>query len=824
MSASSSSPSKVSEKAPFSRMNLRAKLILGNLLITFLSIVGMGYYVYFRTQESNTLLTTQFESSVRNKAEENLKTISREQATILDGFFESMDSQISMLGEIEKRMFSEEAVLNSGIYWDAKESLARMSTGAWDNSNSEVASIFISADIELTDELASKLNVVKQTELIVPSILLDNPDIIAIYFGGTSKETVYFPNIDLANIVPVDFDVTGRPWYIEASPEQNPEGNVVWSTPYQDAALNGLVITASVPVFDSLGEFQGVSAMDIQLARITNLVSGIRIGETGYAFLVDKDNRLIALPEAGYSDFGVTPETLSLGEILDQTKLANMSEDFQKALNLKPSGENLVATLNVDGVERFVAYQQIPELQYSLAIIVPAEELLSESSTVKAQILVETQDIITTSLLLVMLILAMASLSTLIIGNRLTAPLKSLTGIANEIIKGNYDAKAEIKNQDEIGILAETLNMMTDAIKGSVNTLEQRVDERTSALQDALEKGVRRGKQFEAITNVASTINAMHNLDILLPQISKVISENFNYYHVGIFLNDKNNLYAVLSAANSEGGMKMLSRGHQLKIGEQGIVGYVTQTGKPRIALDVGEDAIYFTNPELPSTHSEMALPLKAGNQIIGALDIQSTEVGAFTDEDFKTLSVLADQVSLAIQNARLFDQTQKAILEFEVIQRQYVRETWGRLPKEEKLSGYRYSITGAVPLEETDTMAVTDLENKQEINVPIIVRGETIGTLSVQFPKSEHVGRDRMELIKTVAERVALSAENARLFDETNRRAEREYLVSNITTKIRSTTDPQEMVKTAVEELKRALGVTRVEIIPQKIVPPSDK
>ena len=497
------------EKTPFGRMNLRGKLILGNLLITFAAIVGMGYYVYYRTQQSNAVLTNQFESSVLTKAEENLYTTSKEQAALLNGFFESMENNISTLSKIEKSMFSEEKRLNTGIYWDASTSLFRLPSGTWDNSNTEVASIFIPADVELTDKLVSKLNVVKQTELVAPSILIDNPDIIAIYFGGTSRETVYFPNIDLANIVPPDFDITGRPWYVAASPDQNPTGSVVWSTPYQDAALNGLVITTSVPVFDSLNRFQGVSGMDIQLNRISSLISAIRIGETGYAFLVDKDNRLIALSQAGYEDFGVTPETVPLGQILDQTNLTNMSSDFFEVLNQKSSSDNLVVTLNLGDTERFVVYQQVSALQYSLIIIVPSEELLAEASTVKAQILNETRNIITTSVLLVAIILTIASFATLAIGNALTAPLKSLTGVANEIIKGNYDAKAEVQNRDEIGTLAETLNIMTSAIKGSVNTLEQRVSERTSELQDELEKGERRGKQFEAITKVAGTISVI---------------------------------------------------------------------------------------------------------------------------------------------------------------------------------------------------------------------------------------------------------------------------------------------------------------------------
>ena len=251
----------------------------------------------------------------------------------------------------------------------------------------------------------------------------------------------------------------------------------------------------------------------------------------------------------------------------------------------------------------------------------------------------------------------------------------------------------------------------------------------------------------------------------------------------------------------------MLARGHQLKIGEQGIVGNVTQTGKPRIALDVGADITYFTSLELSSTHSEMALPLRIEGQVIGALDIQSTEINAFSDDDVEALATLADQVSLAIQNARLFDQTEKTLAEADAIQRQYLRETWSRLPREEKLTGYRYSIAGVIPLDEgTEIITRNDAGNKQEISVPIILRGETIGTLSVQVPKNEHVNTDQVDLIKAVAERVALSAENARLFEETSRRAERERIISDIASKIGTSVRTESILRTTATELSQLL------------------
>lgn len=340
--------------------------------------------------------------------------------------------------------------------------------------------------------------------------------------------------------------------------------------------------------------------------------------------------------------------------------------------------------------------------------------------------------------------------------------------------------------------------------------LEERIMERTRDLEKASATSERRASQFESLAHIASAITTIQNLQELLPRIAEVISEQLGFYHVGIFLVEPSGRYAVLSAANSEGGRKMIQRRHQLKIGEQGIVGYVTQTGKPRIALDVGEDSVYFTNPELPDTHSEMALPLRTGNEIIGALDIQSTEVGAFTDEDFQILSTLANQVSLAIQNARHFDQSQKALAELESVERQYIRETWKRLPKQEKLDGYRYSITGAIPLE-PGKEDENSRRNGQEFSVPILLRGETIGTLTVQPPKGERINQDQMDLVRAVAERVAISAENARLFDETARRAERERIVSDITSKIGASFRTESILRATASELSQALDDAEV-------------
>lgn len=362
--------------------------------------------------------------------------------------------------------------------------------------------------------------------------------------------------------------------------------------------------------------------------------------------------------------------------------------------------------------------------------------------------------------------------------------------------------------------------------------LEQRVEQRTvdlmqrgSELEFANRQIQRRAVQFEALAQVARVIASVRDLHELLPRIATVISDKFDFYHVGVFLLDEANEYAVLSATNSEGGRKMLERKHRLRVGEEGIVGYVTSTGKARVAMDVGKDPVFFNNPDLPATHSEIAVPLRIENHVVGALDVQSTGSAAFSDEDIQMLSLLADLVSLAIENARLFDETRTALAEAEAISRQFTREAWGRVPVEHKLLGYRYSLTGTTPLNEpldfsrsTKGKSRDHQKEPGQVVIPIQLRGETIGTLVVQSPATDQFNQEQIDLIKAVAERVALAAENARLFEETTRRAERERLVSDITGRIRSVNDPQAMIQTAMEELQRALGASRVEVIPQAV------
>jgi GAF domain-containing protein/HAMP domain-containing protein len=434
----------------------------------------------------------------------------------------------------------------------------------------------------------------------------------------------------------------------------------------------------------------------------------------------------------------------------------------------------------------------------------------------------ERNMLVTTFILLAIALPVFAGIGWLL-GRQFARPIVQLNEGVNRITSGEVNYVVKVNSGDEVEALADSFNIMTGKVNELVNNLESMVDERTkdlmtktSELEEASKKIQNRASQLTAVSVVARSVTTMRDVNRLLPSVAEIINKQFGFYHVGIFLNDHGNQYTVLRASNSEGGKNMLSQGHRLRIGQVGIVGNVASTGKPRIALDTGEDAVFFNNPNLPETKSEMALPLKVGEQIIGVLDVQSTESAAFKSEDVEILSILADQVSIAIDNARLFEEAQKSTADAQSALRQITRSDWTTLQKTRINPGYRYTFKGVEPLERKARGEGQFSESEKSlVRIPITIHDEQIGSLGLALPSSKILTEDEMDIAKAIAERVALSVENARLFEETSSRAEREKTVAQISNKIRSTTDPELMIQTALQELQQALGASKVQILP---------
>jgi len=332
--------------------------------------------------------------------------------------------------------------------------------------------------------------------------------------------------------------------------------------------------------------------------------------------------------------------------------------------------------------------------------------------------------------------------------------------------------------------------------------------------------------QFQATTEVSRAIAQMRDPDELLFLVTQLISQRFGFYHVGIFLVDEAGHDAVLRAANSRGGQRMLTRGHRLRVGEQGIVGHVIGAGRPRIALDVGADPVHFDNPDLAETRSEMALPLRRGDEIIGALDVQSVEPAAFDDQDLAVFQTLADQVSIALENAYLFTQAQDALAKVETVHQQYLLQEWRRYAQQAADLSHEYLLDGweslaDQPLPAGDAaltqgsvvaLSADAGDQRAALAVPIKLHGQVIGVLDLQeADESRRWTEEEIALAEAVAEQLALALESARLFEQTQARARREALTRQITERIRDAMDVDTMLQTAVRELGQALGAPRV-------------
>jgi nitrate/nitrite-specific signal transduction histidine kinase len=245
-----------------------------------------------------------------------------------------------------------------------------------------------------------------------------------------------------------------------------------------------------------------------------------------------------------------------------------------------------------------------------------------------------------------------------LLSGAITRPILALTKGAEVIAKGELDYSIKAETGDEIQQLAEQFNEMAKALKESYADLERKVEDRTRRERQ-------RAEQLRAINEVSRKISSVVNLNELLPYVGNLLRETFHYYNVNIFLLEPSSGRLTLKALCLSGQKGVIPVGVPLEVDEESIVGWVAQAGEPILANDVSEDARYRSVEALRETKSELAVPVKIGNKVLAVLDIESTEVDAFGEADLFTAQTLADQLAVAIENARLYDETRQiAVME----------------------------------------------------------------------------------------------------------------------------------------------------------------
>ena len=381
-----------------------------------------------------------------------------------------------------------------------------------------------------------------------------------------------------------------------------------------------------------------------------------------------------------------------------------------------------------------------------------------------------------------------------------------------------------------------------------------------------LDQSRRSALQFETAAEIARDISSSLNLDELLQKAVNLIRSRFEYYHAGIFLKDLPDEFIVIREATGEAGTQMKRAGYKLGVGSKSVIGFVAGKGEVLVVNDTTRDATYHFNPLLPETRSEAAIPLKIGERIVGVLDVQSKETYAFSEDNLRTLQILADQLAVAVVNTELFAETQEHLAQHRLLHHITTTAASGTTLEEalqSAVNGLQVTLGGdrvSILLVDRDkkelvvraavgyannifdlriplgngitgwsaahrkTLRVNNVlldaryiegspNTRSEIAIPLLYRSELLGVLNVESEQPSAYAEDDEELLGTLGGSLAAIIANARLLEQIRAQVERERVLFEITDKIRRTTDMETILTTTVNELTRAVGAKSAKI-----------
>jgi len=837
----------------FRDYSLRSKIIVGTLVIEVISIGVLAYFGLTRAGQIVSSVSGKLENSVQAQTEAQLTNIVQTEATNADQIFSATRDSLVKLADYRAQLESQATILGQGAYWDAHTKLSLLPDGQYGNSATDPASIFLPNTMILDDEVLAELNTSAFLDFSAPGVLKTQPQLVAVYYMSVLGSTTYYPNIGLATLVPGDFDILSQPFFTVADPQNNPERIPRWTKPYQDPAGTGLIVTSSAPVYNADEIFKGVIGIDMQLARISENISQIEIGKTGFAFLVDETGHILAMPPEGYALFGLQPEEVPVNESPKETILGQGSADLQTVTTRLVNGESEVSTVVINGVETYIAFAPLKTPGYSLGVIVPVSELNTTIVTSRQEVQNETTSLFQAAILILIGLLVGAMFLSIGMSQVIAAPLNRLTQTAEQISSGNLSARAVVASQDESGILASAFNRMADQLNETLSSLEQRVAERTKALATSTE-----------ISRRLSTILDQKQLVI---EVVEQVKNAFNYYHAHIYLINDTGEELLMAGGTGEAGQSLLARGHKISKGK-GLVGRAAETNISVLASDTTKDPTWLPNSLLPETKSEVAVPISIGNKVLGVLDVQNNVTDGLKQEDADLLQSIASQVAVALQNIRQYENTQKIAADMGVVANvsiatSTITEPGHLLQNVVDLSKKSFNLyhahiyllneagdsleltSGAgevgkqmvsekrsITLDSEQSLvaraarthegvvvnnvtAVTDFlphpllpDTRSEMAVPMIVAGKVIGVLDVQSEMVNRFTDVDVSIQTTLASQVAVALQNARSFSQSQRLAERETMLNAISQKIQSTATIEAALQTAARELGHALGM----------------
>ncbi len=494
------------------------------------------------------------------------------------------------------------------------------------------------------------------------------------------------------------------------------------------------------------------------------------------------------------------------------------------------------------GYRTMVAYQPIKIGHQTWALVVEAavEEVMEP-----------TGQVLQTTLLFSGFTLLLVAITAFFIARRITLPLSNLTETALAIASGDFERTAEVQSGDEVGMLAVAINTMTNRLRSMIESLEEHVRERT--------------QQLETVMEISQNLSEILDLSDLLRRVVTVVKERFKYYHVHIYLLDKDHEILVMAEGYGKVGQELKRRAHHIPLNAlRSLVARAARERQAVVVNDVRTHPDWLPNPLLPDTLSEAAVPIMTGTEVVGILDVQSAIVNGISEDELAALQALANQLGVAVRNARLFAETQEALYEARRLQRLYTGQAWEEF-RTGHPAAYEFRDPTLPPLEQVDTpeavlayqqqrlvrftasAAVPDNgqplaeENGHEqqtppalpagdesgapaeetgplplqaLAVPLKLRDEIIGILGIHDVDPNRVWTDQeLALIEDVCEQMAVAIENARLFEQTQRDVWRSQLIGETVRQLWASNDLQEVMKVATSRLAEQLQASEVVI-----------